>query len=109
MRQTIVGGAQMGPIQKADSRAQTVERMIGVFDPAIHVHAAVPTGVTLDGGRSFDDPELVRVLGDGQIVPRHDRDLREQGAFGLPTFAAAADVVVPVLSLNVTFSLRIIS
>jgi predicted amidohydrolase len=34
VRQTIVGGAQMGPIQKADSRAQTVERMIVMLDEA---------------------------------------------------------------------------
>ena len=34
MRQTVVGGAQMGPIQKADSRAQMVERMIVLLDEA---------------------------------------------------------------------------
>ncbi len=34
MRKIVVGGAQMGPIQKADSRAQTVDRMIGLLDEA---------------------------------------------------------------------------
>ena len=34
MRKIIVGGAQMGPIQKADSRVQTVERMIMLLDEA---------------------------------------------------------------------------
>lgn len=34
MRKFVVGGAQMGSIQKADSRAQTVERMIILLDAA---------------------------------------------------------------------------
>ncbi len=34
MRTIVVGGAQMGPIQKADSRVQTVERMIVLLDEA---------------------------------------------------------------------------
>ena len=34
MRTIVVGGAQMGPIQKADSRAQIVERMIILLNEA---------------------------------------------------------------------------
>jgi len=34
VRTIVVGGAQMGPIQKADSRVQTVERMIVLLDEA---------------------------------------------------------------------------
>ena len=34
MREIVIGGAQMGPIQKADSRAMVVERMIALLDQA---------------------------------------------------------------------------
>ncbi len=34
MRNVVVGGAQMGPIQKADSRSQAIERMISLLDQA---------------------------------------------------------------------------
>lgn len=34
MREIIIGGAQMGPIQKADSRADVVARMIALLDQA---------------------------------------------------------------------------
>ena len=34
MRPIVVGGAQMGPIQKADSRAEVVARMIALLDQA---------------------------------------------------------------------------
>ncbi|MEM8729093.1 MAG: N-carbamoyl-D-amino-acid hydrolase [Pseudomonadota bacterium] len=34
MREIVIGGAQMGPIQKADSRADVVARMIALLDQA---------------------------------------------------------------------------
>lgn len=34
MRKVVVGGAQMGPIQKLDTRAQAVERMLALLDEA---------------------------------------------------------------------------
>ncbi len=34
MREIVIGAAQMGPIQKADSRAAVVERMIALLDRA---------------------------------------------------------------------------
>ena len=34
MRNIVVGGAQMGPIQKADTRVQVIERMIVLLDDA---------------------------------------------------------------------------
>lgn len=34
MREIVIGGAQMGPIQKADSREAVVERMIALLDSA---------------------------------------------------------------------------
>lgn len=34
MREIVIGGAQMGPIQRADSRVEVVERMIALLDQA---------------------------------------------------------------------------
>lgn len=34
MTKLVVGGAQMGPVQKADSRAATVARMIALMEEA---------------------------------------------------------------------------
>ena len=35
MREIVIGGAQMGPIQKADSREAVVARMMALLDQAI--------------------------------------------------------------------------
>ena len=39
---------------------QTVEGMLGVLDPAIHVRPAIPAGITLDGRALIDDLQFFR-------------------------------------------------
>src|SRR5215831_1112842 len=73
-------------------KIEPVERMLCVLDAAIHVHPAIFAGVTLDGRIGIHDLELVGVLGNTQLVARHNRDLREHCARGLPAFGASATV-----------------
>src|SRR5215813_3300035 len=74
-------------------KIEPVERMLCVLDAAIHVDAAIFAGVPLDGRIGIHDLELVGVLGNTQLVARHNRDLREHCARGLPAFGASADVM----------------
>ena len=55
-------------------KVESIKRMLGVLDAAVHVHAALAAGVTLDGGIGVDDLELVGVPGDLQLVARHHGD-----------------------------------
>jgi hypothetical protein len=74
--------------------------MLCILDAAIHVHPAIFAGVTLDGRIGIHDLELVGVLGNTQLVARHNRDLREHCARGLPAFGASAYVIVGALGRN---------
>src|SRR5205809_7793912 len=78
-------------------KIETVERMLRVLDAAIHVHAAIFAGVPLDGRIGIHDLELVCILGNTQLVARHNRHLREQRAFRLPAFGASAYVIIGAL------------
>src|SRR5262252_1043782 len=78
-------------------KIEPVERMLGVLDAAIHVHAAIAARVPLDGRIGVYDLELVGILGNTQLVARHNRDLREQRACGLPAFGASAYVIIGAL------------
>src|SRR5690606_12601669 len=73
-------------------------RVALVVDAAVHVHAALAARIAFDHGRGVDDLELVGIRDDLELVARHDRDHREQRAFRLPAFRAAADVIVRALS-----------
>ena len=79
---------------------QSVEWMLVVFDPAIHVNAAIFTGVSLDGGLRIDDGEFVTIGSYSHFVTRDDRDLGKQRAGRFPTLGAAADVVVGALAAD---------
>src|SRR5262245_54453596 len=72
--------------------------MLGVLDPAVHVHATTGTRVALNGRIGVHDLELVRPLRHPELVARDDGDLRERRPGGLPTFCAAADVVIGALT-----------
>jgi hypothetical protein len=74
--------------------------MAFVFDPAIHMHAAILAGMTLNGRLLVDDLQFVGILGDGDIVTRDDGDLRHGGTRRLPAFAAAANVIMGSLALQ---------
>src|SRR2546425_9479498 len=74
--------------------------MLRVLDAAVHVHAAIPAGVPLNGGVGIHDLELVGVLGNTELVARHNGDLREQCARGLPAFGASTDVIIGALGRN---------
>src|SRR6516165_5816974 len=79
---------------------EPVERMLVVLDAAVHVHAAIPAGVPLNGGGGIYDLELVGILGHTELVARHNGDLREQCARGLPAFGASTDVIIGALGRN---------
>ncbi len=81
-------------------KIQSVEWMFFVFDPAIHVNAAIFAGVSLDGGLRIDDGELVAVGSHSNLITRDDRDLGKQRAGRFPTLGAAADVVVGALATD---------
>src|SRR5215471_7576309 len=74
--------------------------MLVVLDAAIHVHAAIPAGVPLNGGVGIYDLELVGILGHTELVARHNGDLREHCARGLPAFGASTDVIIGALGHN---------
>src|SRR6185437_5908979 len=78
-------------------KIEPVERMLCVLDAAIHVDAAIFAGVTLDGRVSIHDLEPIGILGSTELIARHNRDLREQRALGLPAFGASAYVIVGAL------------
>jgi len=79
---------------------EAVERVATVLDAAIHMDAAVLAGVPLNGRRRVDDRQLLCVRGDTEVVPRHYRDLGEQGALGFPALGATAEMVVRALPLD---------
>src|SRR5262245_30499853 len=81
-------------------KIEPVERMRSVLDAAIHVDAAIFAGVPLDGRIGIHDLELVGVLGNTQLAARHNRDLREHCARGLPALGASAYVIVGALGRN---------
>src|SRR5207342_3828956 len=84
---------------------EAMERVVLVFDAAVHVYATALAGVALDGGRVIDGAELLFVSGDADLVARHHADDRERGALGLPAFGAAAGVVVRNLRIDFHFHL----
>ena len=79
---------------------QPEEGMAAVLDAAIHMNAAALAGMPLNGGGGIHDRKFVRVRRDADIIARHHRDLREQGAFGLPALRAAAGMIVSDLPLD---------
>jgi hypothetical protein len=62
--------------------------------------AAIFAGVALDSGFRIDNSEFVSVGSHADLVARHDGHLREQRSGGLPTFGAAADVVIGALAVD---------
>src|SRR5262249_49524459 len=79
-------------------KIEAIKRMTGIVDSSVHVHAASLACVALDRSVRVDDRKLVPVGGDLDVFPRGDRDLRKESAARLPTFGAAADVVVGALT-----------
>ena len=94
----------MGPAlflhQLGMDEIESVERVLLVLDPAVHVHAAAPARVALNRRRRVDDLQLVCVLGHTQLVARHHRDHREQGALWFPALGATAHVIVCDITLD---------
>ena len=86
---------------------EPVERMLGVFDPPVHVHPATLAGIALDGGARIDDGEFVAVLGHRQVGARHHGDDGECRAGRLPALRAAAGMVVGDLPLDRDFHRRL--
>src|SRR5256885_15725993 len=70
-----------------------MERVTLFLDAAVHVNAASGTGVALNRRARVDDLELLAVGRDGELVPRHHRDHREERALGLPALGAAARMI----------------
>src|ERR1700750_2621441 len=81
-------------------KIEPVERMLCVLDATIHVHPAIFAGVPLYGGIGIHDLELVGTLGNTELVARHNRDLREQRALGLPALGTSAYVIEGALGRN---------
>src|SRR6266540_3548583 len=77
--------------------------MLRVLDATIHVHSATGAGVPLDRRIGIRDFELFGILGYTQLVARHNSNLREQRACGLPTFGASAYVIIGALRRNAHF------
>src|SRR5438034_10020522 len=81
-------------------KIETVKRMLRILDAAVHVHAATGARVPLDGRIGVHDFELFGIVRDTQLVTRHNGNLREQRAFGLPAFSASAYVIIGALRRN---------
>src|SRR6202140_3855588 len=79
---------------------QAIERMRLVLDPAVHMRTANPASVPLDRRRCVDDVKLVAVLKNCHVVPWYNGDHRKGRAVGLPTFGAAAGVIVGDVALD---------
>jgi hypothetical protein len=53
---------------------ESVERVLRIFDSAVHMHTAFFAGMPLDSRRRIHHRELIRIGGYAQLVARHDRD-----------------------------------
>jgi hypothetical protein len=71
-----------------------------VLDPAIHVDAALFAGMPLNSGLGVHHRKFVPVRLDAEIFTRDDGDLRKERAFRLPTFRAAAHMIVRALAFD---------
>src|SRR4029077_366459 len=78
---------------------ETVERMTGVLDAPVHVHAATAAGMSLDGGAGIDHCELLPVRRDAEIVLGDHGHHGKHRARRLPALGAAAGVVVRHVAL----------
>jgi hypothetical protein len=60
-------------------------------------------GMALNNRRIVNDSELLRVCGDADIRPWHDRDHGEFGTLRFPAFTATTSVVMKCLSIDGNF------
>src|SRR5579863_7948133 len=77
-----------------------MEGVTGVFDAAVHVHAAFLAGMPLNGSLGIDHGEFVTVLSHADLVLADHRDHREYGTLGFPALGTAARVIVSGLRLD---------
>ena len=91
MTKLVVGGAQMGPVQKADSRAATVARMIALMD------AGGGRGVVL---LVYPELALTRFFRRWYLVDRHEIDrwfeTEMPGPATRPLFERAAELGIAI-------------
>src|SRR6185369_15848589 len=72
---------------------EAVERMRLVLDAAVHMHAAAGAGMALNGSACVYHFQLLRILGDRELVAADDGHLTEGRTARLPALGAAADMV----------------
>ena len=84
---------------------ETMERVILVLDPAVHVHATLGARIALDCCLLVDDLQLVLVGRHRQLVARDHAYDRECRTFRLPALGAAAGVVVGDLRVDLDLHL----
>jgi hypothetical protein len=71
--------------------------MLRILDAAVHMYAAGSAGVALNGRIGVHDLEPFGILGDAQLIARHDGDLGEQRTCGFPALGASTHVIVGAL------------
>jgi hypothetical protein len=88
------------PRQFGVDEIESIERMVLVLDPAVHVDAAFSASVTVNGLRGVDDVKLISILDNGDVCARHNGYCRKKSAFRLPAPRATTDMIVGALSLD---------
>ncbi len=78
---------------------QALERVIALHRP-IKMHAARGAGMALDQRGGIDHLQLVAVFQHPHLAFRHHADHREDGAFRLPAFRAAAGMIEKNLAVD---------
>src|ERR1700730_11098591 len=79
---------------------ESVQRVAGVVDASVHMHAAFLARVSLDCRVRVHDLQLVFICGYAEIGAWSDRNLREQRVSRFPALRAATNVVKGSLALN---------
>lgn len=88
------------PRQFRVDEIKSIERMIFVFNPTVHMHPAFFASVAVNGLRGVYDTKLISILDNGDVCARHNGDCRKKSAVRLPAPRAATDVIVGALSLD---------
>jgi hypothetical protein len=81
-------------------KIESIERMLGVLDAAVHVHTASRAGMPLNGRVGVNGFELLGTLADAELVAAYNGDLRELRARGLPALGASAHVIIGALACD---------
>lgn len=84
---------------------QAIERMVFIFDAAVHMRMALFASMSLNNRALVDDDQLLSVRDDADFIARNNCSDREFRTCGLPAFAAATGVIVQGLGVNPDFNL----